>query len=142
MATYEKMVLISEAEYLNMKNFEYLPHELDDDDDDDGGESGYGSGYGDDDVDESGDHPGRVWRQPQTPEERHIQTPSPTRSMRSEDFPAVGSTIEAGAPTSSAESIVRGGPIESPVIAADLGRLGRGAGLDNSSGTSVARSIH
>ena len=36
MATYEKMVLISEAEYLNMKNFKYLPHELDDDDDDDG----------------------------------------------------------------------------------------------------------
>ena len=49
MATYEKMVLISEAEYLNMKNFKYLPHELDDggdddggDDGDDGGESGYG----------------------------------------------------------------------------------------------------
>src|SRR3981189_2154193 len=141
MATYEKMVLISEAEYLNMKNFKYLPHELDDDDDD-GGESGYSSGYGDDDEDESGYHPGRVWRQPQTPEERHIQTPSPTRSVRSEDFPAVGSTIESGAPTSSAESIVRGGPIESPVRAADLGRLGRRERLDTSSGTSVARSIH
>ena len=63
MATYEKMILISEAEYLNMKNFKYLPHELDDDDDD-GGESGYGSGYGDDDEDESGYDPSRVWRQP------------------------------------------------------------------------------
>src|SRR3981189_285612 len=141
MATYEKMVLISEAEYLNMKNFKYLPHELDDDDDD-GGESGYGSGYGDDDEDESGYHPGRVWRQPQTPEERHIQTPSPTRSVRSADFPPVGPTIESGAPTSSAESIERGGPIESPVRAAQLGRLGRRERLDTSSGTSVARSIH
>src|SRR3981189_1664889 len=98
MATYEKMVLISEAEYLNMKNFKYLPHELDDDD---GGKSGYGSGYGDDDKDESGYHPGRVWGQPQTPEERHIQTPSPTRSVRSADFPAVGSTLASGAPTHS-----------------------------------------
>src|SRR3981189_1566173 len=104
MATYEKMVLISEAEYLNMKIFKYLPHELD---------------YGDDD--ESGYHPGRVWRQPQTPVERHIQAPSPTRSVRSADFPAVGSTIESGAPTSSAESIKRGGPIASPARPAEVG---------------------
>src|SRR3981189_1996935 len=143
MATYEKMVLISEAEYLNMKNFKYLPHELDDDDDY-GSESGYGSGYGDDDEDESRYHPGRVWRQPQTPEERHIQPPNPTRSVRSADFHAVGSTLESGAPTSSAESIVRGGTIASPTDAraVELGRLGRRERLDTSSGTSAARSIH
>src|SRR3981189_3617836 len=75
-----------------------------------------------------------------TPEERHIQTPSPTRSVRSADFPAVGSTIESGAPTSSAESIVRGGTIASPAderarAAAELGRLGRRERLDTSSGT-------
>ena len=56
MATYEKMVLISEAEYLNLKNYKYLPHEIADDEGyDDGGESDYDdSGYDDDDGDESG----------------------------------------------------------------------------------------
>src|SRR3977135_1154017 len=83
MATYEKMVLISEAEYMNLKNYKYLPHEIEGDDGeesgyDDGGESGYDdSGYDDDDDDdESGYRPGRIWRQPQTPDDRHIQTPS------------------------------------------------------------------
>src|SRR3981189_3318471 len=89
MATYEKMVLLSEAEYLNLKNFKYLPHEVDD-------ESGYDD-YGDDDGDDGDDggdvsgyeeyvtedeDPGRLRRAPtedsgrQTPEERHIETPS------------------------------------------------------------------
>ena len=57
MATYAKMILISEAEYLNLKNYKYLPNEIreygddddDDDDDDDGG------GDDDDDDDEGGD---------------------------------------------------------------------------------------
>ena len=71
MAIYEKMVLPSEAEYLNLKNFKYLPHEVDDESgyDDGGDESGYEE-YVTEDEDED---PGR-WRQ--TPEERHIETHS------------------------------------------------------------------
>src|SRR3977135_4379229 len=86
MATYEKMVLISEVEYMNLKNYKYLPHEIEGDEEsgyDDGGESGYDdSGYDDDDDDDSGYRPGRIWRQPQTPDDRHIQSsrPSPTSS--------------------------------------------------------------
>src|SRR3977135_688982 len=72
MATYEKMVLISEAEYMNLKNYKYLPHEIDGDE-----ESGY-----DDDDDESGYRPDRFRRQSQAPDDRHIQSsrPSPTSS--------------------------------------------------------------
>src|SRR5271156_3948504 len=58
MATYAKMILISEAEYLNLKNYKYLPNEIreygdedDDDDDDDGGDD-------DDDDDDKGDDDG------------------------------------------------------------------------------------
>ena len=50
MAIYEKMVLFSEAEYLNLKNFKYLAHEVDD-------ESGYDDD-GDDDGDDGGDESG------------------------------------------------------------------------------------
>src|SRR3977135_1110777 len=72
MATYEKMVLISEVEYMNLKNYKYLPYEIDGDE-----ESGY-----DDDDDESGYRPGRIRRQSQTSDDRHIQSsrPSPTSS--------------------------------------------------------------
>ena len=31
MATYEKMVLISEVEYMNLKNYKYLPYEIEGD---------------------------------------------------------------------------------------------------------------
>src|SRR3977135_656544 len=80
MATYEQMVLISEAEYINLKNYKYLPHEIEGDE-----ESGYDD---DDDDDESGYRPGRIRRQPQTPDDRHIQTPrpSPTSARRSIDL--------------------------------------------------------
>src|SRR3977135_3987985 len=78
MATYEKMVLISEVEYMNLKNYKYLPHEIEGDEE---------SGYNDDD-DESGYRPGRIRRQPQTPDDRHIQTPrsSPTSARSSIDL--------------------------------------------------------
>src|SRR3977135_2996002 len=90
MATYEKMVLISEAEYINLKNYKYLPHEIEGDE-----ESGYDdSRYDDDDDDdESGYRSGRIWRQPQTPDDRHIETPSSSTSVRSSDFPRVPSTL-------------------------------------------------
>src|SRR3977135_650891 len=70
MATYEKMVLISEVEYMNLKNYKYLPYEIEGDE-----ESGY-------DDDESGYRPDRIRRQSQTPDDRHIQSsrPSPTSS--------------------------------------------------------------
>src|SRR3981189_579142 len=91
MATYEKMVLLSEAEYLNLKNFKYLPHEVDDesgyddygdDDGDDGDDGGDESGYEEYVTEDEDEDPGR-WRRAstedsgrQTPEERHIETPS------------------------------------------------------------------
>src|SRR3981189_2178553 len=91
MATYEKMVLLSEAEYLNLKNFKYLPHEVDDesgyddygdDDGDDGDDGGDESGYEKYVTEDEDEDPGR-WRRAstedsgrQTPEERHIETPS------------------------------------------------------------------
>src|SRR3981189_3364305 len=92
MATYEKMVLLSEAEYLNLKNFKYLPHEVDDEsgyddygddgDDGDGDDGGDESGYEDYVTEDEDEDLGR-WRRAstedsgrQTPEERHIETPS------------------------------------------------------------------
>src|SRR3981189_1042473 len=90
MATYEKMVLLSEAEYLNLKNFKYLPHEVDDesgnddygdDDGDDGDDGGDESGYEEYVTEDEDEDLGRR-RAPtedsgrQTPEERHIETPS------------------------------------------------------------------
>src|SRR6266699_152234 len=57
MATYEKMVLISEGEYFNLRDFKYLPHDIADDAEgygeggdegyDDGGDEGYDDGGGD-----------------------------------------------------------------------------------------------
>src|SRR3981189_3225992 len=87
MATYEKMVLLSEAEYLNLKNFKYLPHEVDDesgydDDCDDGDDGGEESGYEEYVTEDEDEDLGRWRRAPtedsgrQTPEERHIQIPS------------------------------------------------------------------
>src|SRR3977135_2818251 len=78
MATYEKMVLISEVEYMNLKNYKYLPYEIDGDE-----ESGY-----DDDDDESGYRPDRNRRQSQTPDDRHITTPSDTQSSASSARPS------------------------------------------------------
>src|SRR3981189_729895 len=91
MSTCEKMVLLSEAEYLNLKNFKYLPHEVDDesgyddygdDDGDDGDDGGDESGYEKYVTEDEDEDPGR-WRRAstedsgrQTPEERHIETPS------------------------------------------------------------------
>src|SRR3981189_2296934 len=86
MAIYEKMVLLSEAEYINLKNFKYLPHEVDDesgyDDGDDGDDGGDESGYEEYVTEDEDEDPGR-WRRAstedsgrQTPEERHIETPS------------------------------------------------------------------
>src|SRR3981189_398057 len=84
MATYEKMVLLSEAEYLNLKNFKYLPHEVDDESgyDDDGDHGGDESGCEEYVTEDEDEDPGRWRRAPtedsgrQTPEERHIETPS------------------------------------------------------------------
>src|SRR3981189_1333436 len=85
MATYEKMVLLSEAEYLNLKNFKYLPHEVDDggDDGDDGGgdDGGDESEYEEYVTEDEDEDPGRWRRAPtededpgrQTPEERHLE---------------------------------------------------------------------
>src|SRR3977135_4282753 len=107
MATYEKMVLISEAEYINLKNYKYLPHEIEGDE-----ESGYDdSRYDDDDDnDESGYRPGRIWRQPQTPDDRHIETPSP--SMRSSDFSPAPATLHSSAR-----------PIDYPSVGSTLGSV-------------------
>src|SRR3977135_3747244 len=77
MATYEKMVLISEVEYMNLKNYKYLPYEIDGDEESD-----------DDDDDESGYRPDRNRRQSQTPDDRHITTPSDTRSSASSARPS------------------------------------------------------
>src|SRR5271156_2682418 len=62
MATYAKMILISEAEYLNLKNYKYLPNEIqeygdedDDDDDDDDGDDDDDEGDDDGDDDDEGD---------------------------------------------------------------------------------------
>src|SRR3977135_624995 len=110
MATYEKMVLISEAEYINLKNYKYLPHEIEGDEEsgyDDGGESGYDdSGYDDDDDDDSGYRPGRIWRQPQTPDDRHIQTPrpSPKSARRSIDLTSSDTQSSASSARSSMSS--------------------------------------
>src|SRR3977135_2209968 len=108
MATYEKMVLISEAEYINLKNYKYLPHEIEGDEEsgyDDVGESGYtDSGYeGDDD---SGYPPGRIWRHPQTPDDRHIQTPrpSPKSARRSIDLTSSDTQSSASSARSSMSS--------------------------------------
>ena len=96
MATYEKMVLISEVEYMNLKNYKYLPHEIEGDE-----ESGY-----DDDDDESGYRPGRIWRQPQTPDDRHIQTPrpSPKSARRSIDLTSSDTQSSASSARSSMSS--------------------------------------
>src|SRR3977135_4333884 len=96
MATYEKMVLITEAEYMNLKNYKYLPHEIEGDE-----ESGY-----DDDNDESGYRPGRIRRQPQTPDDRHIQTPrpSPTSARRSIDLTSSDTRSSASSARSSMSS--------------------------------------
>src|SRR3977135_2506174 len=77
MATYEKMVLISEVEYMNLKNYKYLPYEIDGDEESD-----------DDDNDESGYRPDRNRRQSQTPDDRHITTPSDTQSSASSARPS------------------------------------------------------
>src|SRR3977135_1264004 len=113
MATYEKMVLISEVEYMNLKNYKYLPHEIEGDEEsgyDDGGESGYDdSGYDDDDDDDSGYRPGRIWRQPQTPDDRHIQTPrpSPKSARRSVDLTSNDTQSSASSDTQSSASSAR-----------------------------------
>src|SRR3977135_2047163 len=111
MATYEKMVLISEVEYMNLKNYKYLPHEIEGDEEsgyDDGGESGYDdSGYDDDDDDDSGYRPGRIWRQPQTPDDRHIQTPRPCPKSARRSIDLTSSDTQSSA--SSARSSMSSG---------------------------------